>query len=181
LNYRERFNSRVGSFIAQHIDDRSERIKAIQHLIDDYVEAHGERPPIESLNRLSDYILYEELKDGAKNKVSAIEYPFLSERQFVRRESHEYSLSLAESYDVDGVNRGKFGRRRRTTKEDYFVDKASRMKNRKRKAAYRRDTSPGRVVTYNLREERLTSVFTSAANQGDRWRELLSMIYIKEI
>lgn len=182
MNFREQFNSRVASFIAQHINDRQTRIDAVRRLIDEYVETHGERPPAYSLNLLSEYLLYEELKDRAKNKVSATEYPFLSEHQFERRTVREYSLTLADDYDADGVNRKKPIRRRRTAKEIYYVDKTSRMKNRRRKAAYKRDTSPGRIVEYNLRDidGQFTEAFVSAVSQAKRWRDVLSNVYVEK-
>lgn len=171
MNFRERFNSRVASFISQHIDDRQARIDAVQRLIDEYIETYGERPSAYSLNLLSEYILYEELKDKAKNKVSAIEYPFLSEHQFERRTVREYSLTLADDRDTDGVNRKKPIRRRRTSKETYFVDKMSHMKNRKRKTAYKRDTSPGPV------ERGPSEPFTAARTVAQKWREGLASVY----
>lgn len=151
-DYKAEFTSQVDALIAANIEDRTERMAAVQALTDRYIEAHGEAPDAAQIERLTDYILREELTCTDRMKARNEEYPFLSERQLERRQEHEYSEGLAESYDTDGVNRAKPERRHRTAKEHRFVDKVAQAKNRKRNAQYKRDTSPGPVVTYNLRD-----------------------------
>ncbi|MGF7045709.1 hypothetical protein J2T13_000169 [Paenibacillus sp. DS2015] len=182
---------------AYDVADRVDRMELIQRISDDYVSAHadvnhraidrwedsgckGERPVSISLNtalldRLADAVLDEEITDPHPDKVTRDEYPFLSERQLNRRRDNEYSLSLAENYDTDGVNRGKPERRHRTARESRFIEKVSQAKNRRRNAQYKRDTSNGDVVSYNLRENggELAESFVTAAEQADRWRELI--------
>ncbi|WP_213528774.1 hypothetical protein [Paenibacillus cisolokensis] len=52
------------------------------------------------------------------------------------------------------------------------MDRGIRVKNAERKAQYRRDTSPGPVISYNVTDRGLTESFVMAARQGGRWREL---------
>lgn len=178
MNFREAFISRVTEFIEDHIEDRTERIAAIDRLIAEYTETHGENPPTTALDVLADYVLYEEIHDPHPDKMSRNEYPIMSARQEETRRDREYSLSLADNYDLDGVNRAKPEKRHRTAKEVRFVDKLSRNKNRKRNAQYKKDTTPGELVTYNVRENggELTEPFVSAVSQSSKWRDKLSRV-----
>ena len=151
-DYKTQFNEEVTSIIAANIADRTERMSAVQALIDRYVSAQGKTPDAAQLERLTDYILREELTDRTRTKTRDEEYPFLSERQMDRRYESEYAEHLADSYDTGGRNCAKPERRHRTAKEQRFIDRASQQKNRVRKAQYKRDTSPGAVETYNLRD-----------------------------
>lgn len=145
-DYKAEFHDAVTDLIAADIADRGERMAAVHALTEAYVDSVGKPPAAEELTRLSDYILREELTDKRRNKVQDEEYPFLSETQLGRRESHEYAESLADTYDQSGVNKAKPERRHRTAREERFIDRAARRKNRARNAQYRRDTSPGDVV-----------------------------------
>ncbi|MFL1672179.1 hypothetical protein [Paenibacillus dendritiformis] len=151
-DYKAAFEHAATRLIDAKIEDRGERMMAVEALIDEYVVAVGERPDGGILERLTDYILREELTDGNPHKVSHNEYPFLSESQMQLRYEREYGLELAENHDADGRNRATPTRRRRTAKEERFVDRLARMKNRKRNARYKRDTSPGPIEAYNLRD-----------------------------
>jgi hypothetical protein len=138
--------------IAEDITDRSERMKAIQALIDAYIDSVGETPDDAQLERLTDYILREELTDGNEYKITHGEYPFMSERQFERRHEREYSLKLAEDIGADGMSYSAPVRRHRTAKETRFIDKYAKSRNKERAAQYRKDTAAGEVVAYNLRD-----------------------------
>ncbi|MEC0370029.1 hypothetical protein [Paenibacillus chibensis] len=151
-DYKAEFITQVDELIAANIEDRTERMAAVKALTDRYIDAHGTTPDAAQLERLTDYILREELTDSRPDKMTLEEYPIMSERQEERRRDNEYSLDLAESYDLDGVNRAKPERRHRTAREHRFVDKLAQTKNRRRKAQYKRDTSPGPVESYNLRD-----------------------------
>ncbi|NHN31145.1 hypothetical protein [Paenibacillus agricola] len=172
MNFRQRFSAKVDSFISNLIEDRDERILAVQELIEEYTVTNGQAPVYAELERLADAILNEELTDTAKNKISITEYPFLSERQFERRYEREYSLSLADTYDSEGTNRAKPEKRRRTAKENRFVDKLAIVKNRRRNARYRRDTSVGALISYNLHVTggELPEPFTECAGISERAR-----------
>lgn len=165
-DYKTEFHDAVTDLIAENITDRGERMAAVHALTDAYIDSVGIAPDSLELERLSDYILREELTDKRRNKVQDEEYPFLSESQLNRRRDHEYSLSLAETYDLAGVNQAKPERRRRTAREERFIDRAARRKNRARNAQYRRDTSPGPVVGV------VSASFTQCVGIGAQWKVL---------
>lgn len=174
MNYKEWFILQVDDLLLQDIEDRAVRITAVDGLIESYIESTGRVPDGKQLERLTDYILKEELTNKLSNKVSSVEYPFLSETQLARRYVHEYSLGLAETYDVDGVNRAKPERRRRTAREERFIDKVSQSRGRSRNKQYRRDTSPGSIITAQ------TEPFVSCHGLGERWRDRMSCVYEAE-
>ncbi len=92
--------------------ERGERIAEIDALI----TAYDGTPPDNALERLSDLILYEELSDMRRNKMSTAEYPIMSENQENRRKDdrhvrkrpegagREVPLSEATSVDIGGRN-----------------------------------------------------------------------------
>ncbi|MBQ4817656.1 hypothetical protein IHP72_15485 [Bacillus pumilus] len=90
--------------------EREERIGEIEALLATY----DGTPPANALERLSDLILYEELSDTRRNKMTAEEYPIMSENQENRRKDdrhvrkrpegagREVPLSDASSVDIGG-------------------------------------------------------------------------------
>lgn len=171
IDFKTSFERAATCLIDATIYDRTERMRSVEALIDEYVAAVGERPDGSILEQLTDYILREELTDDNPHKVAHNEYPFLSESQMQLRYEREYGLELAENHDTDGRSRATPTRRRRTAKEERFVDKLARMKNRKRSAQYKRDTSPGPVEAYNLRDTggMLADEFAGCEGLGKRW------------
>lgn len=151
-DYKAEFITQVDELIAANIEDRSERMAAVQALIDRYIEAHGAAPDAAQIERLTDYILREELTDPDSYKVQHSEYPFMSERQLGRRHDREVSLWVAEALGTDGVDHRPKKKRMRSKYENAWMDRGIRVKNAERKAQYKRDTAPGPVVTYNLRD-----------------------------
>lgn len=162
-NYKERFNTAVDELIESHIDFRPDRITFVSLLVDDYVRDHGEVPPQKALEKLADYILYEELTNKARNKISAIEYPIMSERQLSRRYDHEYAESLADTYDGNGRNRAKPERRVRTSKERNTVDQEAKIRNRARAARYRKFIGKQPLV------REASEPFTECVGSSERW------------
>ncbi|MCY8048480.1 hypothetical protein MOC17_20720 [Bacillus haynesii] len=71
---------------------RKERLKSVDHILETYFDATGEHPKSDIIERLSNIILVEDIKDRKKNKTRTKEYPFLSDRQFSTRMKREYSL-----------------------------------------------------------------------------------------
>ncbi|WP_433943629.1 hypothetical protein [Paenibacillus sp. SN-8-1] len=151
-----------------------------QRVLDAWYErgAKGERPsPVKVdsalMDRLTNAVLYEELTDTRPDKMTIEEYPIMSLYQEDRRRDNEYSDVLAETYGADGNDRAKPIRRVRTAREHRFVEKTAQEKNRERKAQYKRDSSPGRMKSYNLRENggELTEPFTERIGLGRRWAE----------
>lgn len=150
---------------------RSERMQAIDALIAAYVDGTGERPDDVEIARLTDAILHEELTDRHPDKITRNEYPFMSDWQLDLRRDREYSVDLAENHGIDGKDYREPTRRRRTAKEERFVEKIAQMKNKRRKAQYRRDTTAGHVST------EISESFVMCRGLGDMWRDRLSLVY----
>lgn len=152
MNYREEFEQRVTLFLEDVEPNRTKRIAMIDAMINDYVTRYGESPPSDQLERLADAIMHEEITDRHPDKMSRAEFPIMSQRQLERRHDREYNFDLAENYDVNGKNYGKPERRHRIAKEQRFIERTAQQRNRARNAQYKRDTSPGTVAIYNLRD-----------------------------
>ncbi|WP_342439315.1 hypothetical protein NSS79_10590 [Paenibacillus sp. FSL L8-0436] len=180
-DYKTEFHDAVTGLIAQDITDRAERMAAIHALTDAYFDSVGKQPDAAEVERLTDYILREELTDTDRMKTRNTEYPFLSEHQFARRQGGEASDKAAEEYGVDGRNYGAPGRRKRSKGEGMLVDQYAKIRNKTRAAQYKRDTAPGPEITYNLYETggELTEPFTQKRGIGARW--LTDMSAVNEV
>ncbi|NOU98467.1 hypothetical protein [Paenibacillus planticolens] len=167
------FAADVTALIERNIADRNERITAINELTDSYDRTDMDPTQLE---RLSDYVLREELTDRHPDKITRNEYPFMSTWQLDIRHEREYSLDLAENHGTDGANYNVPARRHRIAKETRFVDKMAMAKNRERSARYKRDTSPGELVSYNLRDTggEFAPEFTQRVGLGRRWIDELT-------
>ena len=131
---------------------REVRLVKIEQLTEDYFANTGEMPDAVTLERLSDLCLYEELTDTDRMKVRNNEYPFLSEHQFEERRSAEVSFKVAEEQGVDGRNYKPPGRRERTKREQKFLDKNARIRNKERKKTYSDFTKVQPVITWKMGE-----------------------------
>lgn len=183
-----------------NLRDRDSRNCAVESVVDAYTLAHndfnaenqrryfdrggnGEGPaliPADSalLDRLADVLLYEEITDENPYKIAHTEYPFMSERQLDLRRDRETSDSSAESHAVDGKDYRAPEKRRRTPYENYHVDTGAKIRNAERAAQYKRDTAPGKEVTYNLRDTggELAPEFVNCRGIGQRWRDDMSAV-----
>jgi hypothetical protein len=133
---------------------REPRLSRIDALIEEYLFLTGEMPDAVALERLADLILYEELTDSNEHKISQTEYPFLSERQFDRRDNRE----VKSKYDMDGNaldgrNHGIPTRRERTGYENRFVDKKAKIRNKERKKTYDQFTKVQPVHVWNINDK----------------------------
>jgi hypothetical protein len=90
----ERFRLLANRLIRKNIQDRSERMAEVDRLVLEYVESAGEIPDSHVLDKLSDYILSEEIKDSNPSKMSRNEYPILSRSQRDLRIGTEVTLCL---------------------------------------------------------------------------------------
>src|SRR5699024_9080083 len=80
---------------------RDVRIEGIEAVIDAYIEQTGYVPDNQSLYRMTNVILSDELTDKRSNKGDAFEYPFLSRNQLLRRK-----VGVHQGRNVDGsINR----------------------------------------------------------------------------
>jgi hypothetical protein len=170
-DYKTAFMADVSALISAVIMPRSQRVLAVQTLIDSYVRDTGKAPDSTQLERLSDAILYEELTDTHPDKLTRAEYPFMSEWQFELRRDRETSLKVAEEYGTDGTNYTKPVKRRRTAVEQASIDYEAKWRNRARSAQYKRDTSAGPVVRYNLRDK-LTEPFVDCIGISEHMRRM---------
>lgn len=113
----------------------------------DVVEQYITDNPKADLVKLADLLLFEELTDPDEHKVAHNEYPILSEIQLARRregkhkrtESNpkvEVPYSVASNIGADGRDHGLPTRRKRSDREDVFVNKEARSRNAERKRKY---------------------------------------------
>lgn len=160
--------------VGYDVADRTSRMAAVERVSGDYWAQHSafnqrrldaweaagykrERPLSVDPNdyvmtTLTDALLYEDLTDPNPHKVAHTEYPFFSDRQLELRRDRETSIKQAEEQAVDGRNYRLPERRRRTRYENWHVDAHAKIRNKQRRERYERDTAPGPVVTYNLRD-----------------------------
>ncbi|ANY67718.1 hypothetical protein BBD42_15530 [Paenibacillus sp. BIHB 4019] len=131
------------------------------------------------LERLTDAILDEELTDTHPDKVTNTEYPFMSDWQLDLRRDKETGLKAAEEIGTDGRDYRKPTKRRRTSYENWRVDRDAKGGNTERQAQYKRDTAASALTVYNVNETggELTEQFVAAQNVAKAWRERLSSVY----
>jgi hypothetical protein len=130
---------------------RAARLFLIAELTEDYFAKTGEMPDAIALERLADLLLYEELTDTNEHKISQTEYPFLSDRQFDRRDSREVKSAFGmDGNAADGQKHGRPTRRERSSYENKFVDKKARIRNKERKKAYQDFTKVQPVIIRRL-------------------------------
>lgn len=170
-DYKTEFRDAVTDLIAQDITERTERIAAVHALTDAYFDSVGKQPDATEVERLTDYILREELTDRHPDKVTREEYPFFSAWQLELRRDKETSDTAAEFHGQDGRDHRAPRKRKRTAYERWKVDAGAKIRNQARAARYKRDTAPGAVIAYNLRETggELTDEFTLRVGIGARW------------
>lgn len=149
-DYKKAFEEAVNEIIDKNIEDRTERIRAIDALIDEYVYAIGSAPDPVQLERLSNYILREELTDKNPHKVRHMEYPIFTETQLKRRRNTEAPEHAAYYIGNDGRDYRYPQRRKRSIKEMIFIDRKAKSRNKERRRKYREFTKPGEVKKYFL-------------------------------
>lgn len=145
--HKDQFNDAVTEIIEAHVEPRERRIRDVNELIDEYITSVGEVPCIRQLERLTDYIMHEEINNTDPDKMTKNEYPIMSGRQEERRHNNETSLRDAEHVGTDGRDYRRMVRRRRTIGELIFVDKHAKIRNRKRRRAYEAFVRGGNLVT----------------------------------
>lgn len=180
-DYKAEFHDAVTDLIAQDIADRTERMAAVNALTDAYFDSVDKQPDAAELERLTDYILREELTDRHPDKVTRDEYPFFSAWQLELRRDKETSDTAAEFHGQDGRDHRTPTKRSRTPYERWKVDAGAKIRNVARAARYKRDTAPNKETTYNLRDTggELTEEFTQRRGIGARW--LADMSAVNEI
>ena len=127
------------------VSDRSERIVLLEYVLTTYDISDAQA------FTLSDLLLYEELTDKHPDKMTREEYPFMSEYQLARRRAgvhrrkaargeppvnSEVGLENAEYIGTDGIDYRYPTRRKRTLREDIWVDEHSRSRNKEVRQKY---------------------------------------------
>ncbi|WP_051621245.1 hypothetical protein [Paenibacillus sp. UNC451MF] len=146
------FHLEVTKLLQLRIIDRSSRMETVQALIERYWEQAGKSPDSAQLERLTDYILQEELQDPDPYKMSHNDHPIMSAWQYDLRRQRESSLKIAEEIGSDGKRYSAPHRRRRSKVEMLFMDEQARIRNAQRASQYAKATEAGPVVTYHLRD-----------------------------
>lgn len=165
-DYKTQFNEDTTALIATNISDRTERMAAVQALIDRYIEANVEVPDRAQLERLTDYVLREELTDSTAWKTHHTEYPFLSEMQLARRTDGvhqrkyesgvgETKFSASRNIGTDGRNYNIPRRRERTKLENAFMDEETKSRNADIRKRYEEFTAVQPVHTYVMSAEEM--------------------------
>lgn len=129
---------------------RELRMVKLEALTENYFAKTGEVPDGVALERLANLCLYEELTDSHPDKVTRTEYPFLSDHQFEERYKSEASFKLAEERGVDGRDYKPPVRRVRTNKDNKFIDKNARIRNKERQQSYHEFTKVQPVVVRKM-------------------------------
>ncbi|MCS1350374.1 hypothetical protein [Mechercharimyces sp. CAU 1602] len=143
-DYKKQFEGAVDALLAKEafIECREFRMSVVNDLITEYTHFIGESPDTKQLERLTDYILHEEINDPHPDKASREEYPIFSDRQLERRRSGEVSFKKARDVGTDG----RFYRKPRRR----FYDKDTHKRNKTRKKRYTKDTKASEVRVYSL-------------------------------
>lgn len=139
-----------------------ERMRKAEAITDAYIFQTGTRPDPSQLDRLSDLVMHSDLHDKNPHKIAQGEYPILSHKQLDRRRFGgrgedtnmigETSLEKAEHVGIDGRDYRYPNRRERTIDELIDVDVNAKIRNEERSRQYKKDTSAGKLIRYNLRE-----------------------------
>src|SRR5690625_868218 len=79
--YHDKITELFDAYYLAQADEKStsnKRIEAANAIIEEYIEAHAERPPASALRRLATYVLLDTLTDSQPDKMSREEYPIMS-------------------------------------------------------------------------------------------------------
>ena len=111
INYKLTFAQVVDSILAVEME-LLERMKVIDDLLVAYVKQTGEVPDATQINRLTDFILREDLRNRHPDKVTNTDFPFLSGGQQKLRERREVPTDTAR---MSGDVKYKLNGRRKTS------------------------------------------------------------------
>lgn len=150
--YKLDFEEFVNGLRTPTIADITQRCVYVDEIITGYLIVTGELPPHKLIERLTNHLLWEDLTDTDPYKASRVDYPFYSERQFERRAKREVSLNVADMYDNDKVMRTDGSRRKRSVRENIFMDVNTKIKNKARKKQYTLDTKASEVISYYVNQ-----------------------------
>jgi len=130
--------------------NRQLRMQIVDDLTECYREAAGDWPDGLVLERLTNAILEEELYSDDNYYVKHTEYPILNERKHESRTYKDVKPEGLETVDSGGKNQRKPTKRKRGKRENAFVDKHTRSKNRERRKKYVEFTKVQPVKRWNM-------------------------------
>lgn len=181
-DYKELFEKEVTRLIEIHLDDIRQRIEAVAFLVESYILDTGDRPDAEQLDRLASHLLYEDLEgDTHPDKVTNTEYPIFTQAQLSRREKSrgEYPVDINKlvARGSDGKDYTPTSMRKRRKGELMAMERESFKRNRARKAQYKKDTSPGSVITYFITDQNeMRPSFQSCQDILDKYKNMISTL-----
>lgn len=88
-DYKALFKSFVDELIKKP-GTQEEKKLLIDELIESYIDQIGARPDGLQLQRLTNYLLADELKDRTPDKLTRAEFPIMSDRQYKTRSIREF-------------------------------------------------------------------------------------------
>lgn len=163
--HNQRFTERT-KLLKQRMDlnemeDRIYRLLNIDLALKEHLLEFKERPSYADISIIADMVLNEELTDPNPYKVTHNEYPILSETQLARRREGKHTrkknnpiievpLGIAENYGIDGRTYDFPTRRKRSERENMFVDKEARIRNEERRDRYIEFTKTQPVIVSKL-------------------------------
>lgn len=107
--YKDRFDGEVSKTLAM-VDEEGNppsiptRVKIINAMFDAYIEQTGEVPDGVQVQRLANWMLFEDLTNNHPDKVTREPYPFLTKRQLRTR----YNRERADEHILETFTRQKY-------------------------------------------------------------------------
>lgn len=130
---------------------REQRLAAIEQITEQYLRDTGERPDPKQLDRLADFCLREELTDRNPYKMTHDEFPIMSQHQIALRRDRSAPMIAAATVGSDKADHRKPIRRNMSTKRMIWLDEKTRIQNKERRERYKRDTAPGEIIQYTMK------------------------------
>lgn len=132
------FEEEVKALIERNIEDRNERMAAVDELIAAYImrSEDGAWPKGELLEKLTDYILKEEITDRSPDKVTNTEYPFFSEHQLALRDKREKTSDAIKYRDGFGRDRLSGAKIYRSERDIWKIEELILKRNQERRRRY---------------------------------------------
>src|SRR5690625_3580568 len=110
--YHDKITELFDAYYLAQADEKStsnKRIEAANAIIEEYIEAHAERPPASVLSRLATYVLLDTLTDSHPDKMTREEYPIMSYGQTGRYLKRNVGQSPEPYASEDVIGRSKDG------------------------------------------------------------------------
>jgi hypothetical protein len=142
---KEEFNANIDELYTKTkagLLPREARFKAVEALVDKYVDTNGKTPEVTQLDRLSTLCLYEEITNPHPDKMTREEYPILSDTQQEERHGDEVSFAAVGDYGTDGKSY------RQPKRKTFGIDVDKKSRNDERHRTYKEFTKVQPVKVY---------------------------------